>query len=85
MNFVFSKHALEELERRQIPRTTIERVLELPEQKLPALDKIVCYQSRVNFSGKQYLLRVMVNETAEQSVVVTVYRTSKVRKYWKEP
>jgi hypothetical protein len=27
LSFKFSKHALEELERRQIPRTTIERVL----------------------------------------------------------
>ena len=85
LNFKFSKHALEELERRQIPRTTIERVLESPEQKLPVLEKIICYQSRVNFGGKQYLLRVMVYEAAEQSVVVTVYRTSKIRKYWKEP
>jgi len=57
LNFKFSKHALEELERRQIPRTTIERVLESPEQKLPVLEKIICYQSRVNFGGKQYLLR----------------------------
>lgn len=85
MNFEFSKHALEELERRQIPRTTIERVLESPEQKLRVLENITCYQSRVNFGGKQYLLRVMVNDAAEPSVVVTVYRTSKIRKYWKEP
>ena len=85
LNFRFSKHALEVLETRQITRTTIERVLESPEQKLLVLEKIICYQSRVNFGGKQYLLRVMVNEAAEQSVVVTVYRTSKIRKYWKEP
>jgi hypothetical protein len=85
LNFELSKHALEELERRQIPRTTIERVLESPEQKLRVLEKITCYQSRVNFAGKQYLLRVMVNDAAEPSVVVTVYRTSKIRKYWKEP
>jgi hypothetical protein len=85
LNFEFSKHALEELERRQIPRTTIERVLESPEQKLRVLENITCYQSRVNFGGKQYLLRVMVNDAAEPSVVVTVYRTSKIRKYWKEP
>jgi len=57
LNFKFSKHALEELERRQIPRTTIERVLESPDQKLPVLEEIICYQSRVNFGGKQYLLR----------------------------
>jgi hypothetical protein len=85
LNFKFSKHALEELERRQIPRATIERVLESPQQKLPVLKNIICYQSKVNFGGKQYLLRVMVNEAAEQSVVVTVYRTSKIRKYWKQP
>jgi Domain of unknown function (DUF4258) len=85
LNFEFSKHALEELERRQIPRTTVERVLESPEQKLRVLEKITCYQSRVNFGEKQYLLRVMVHDAAEPSVVVTVYRTSKIRKYWKEP
>jgi hypothetical protein len=85
MSFHLSKHALEELERRQIPRHIVERVLESPEQQQHLLENITCYQSRVNISGKQYLMRVMVNEAVQPSVVVTVYRTSKIRKYWKEP
>jgi hypothetical protein len=39
-------------------------------------------QSRVEFSTKQYLLRVMVNESIQPPVVVTAYRTSKISKYW---
>jgi hypothetical protein len=33
--------------------------------------------------GKTYLLRVMVNETVDPAVVVTAYRTSKIKKYWR--
>ncbi len=34
--------------------------------------------------GKSYLVRVIVNNTIEPAVVVTVYRTSKINKYWRE-
>lgn len=37
----------------------------------------------VEISQKPYLVRVMVNETAKPPKVVTVYRTSKINKYWK--
>jgi len=57
LRFRFSKHVLEELERRQIPRTLVEGVLESPEQKNHLLENMTCYQSRVEFSAKQYLLR----------------------------
>jgi len=49
------------------------------------LENIICYQSRFDVDGKQYLVRAMVNDAVEPSVVVTVYRTSKIKKYWKEP
>jgi hypothetical protein len=35
--------------------------------------------------GKDYLLRAMVNEATDPPVVVTVYRTSKIDKYWSKP
>ena len=73
-----------ELEARQIPRILVETVLESPEQKNAVLENISCYQSRVEISGKHYLLRVLVNETVQPPVVVTAYRTSKIRKYWRE-
>jgi hypothetical protein len=84
MSFQFSKHAWEELEKRQIPRSIVEVVLGSPEQRLPVLENITCYQSRLDIGGKQYLVRVMANETVQPPVVVTVHRPSKIRKYWQE-
>ena len=44
---------------------------------------VVCYQSQVEINSRLYLVRVMVNETVTPAKVVTVYRTSKITKYWK--
>ncbi len=85
MTFQFSKHVLVELEKRKIPQQLVESVLYTPEQKVPEVDNITCYQSRAEISGRTYLLRVMVNETTTPAVVVTVYRTSKITKYWRKP
>ncbi len=85
MRFHFSKHVNEELERRKIPRALMDQVLQAPEQKVPDVDDITCYQSRVEIGGKLNLLRVMVNETVNPPVVVTVYRTNKISRYWRKP
>lgn len=85
MRFHFSRHVLEELDERKIPRSLIEPVLQAPEQKVPEVENIICYQSRVDIDGKPYLLRVMVNETVNPPTVVTAYRTSKIGKYWRKP
>ena len=83
MSFHYSKHVVEELEKRRLSQSLLEEVLQAPEQKVPALDNITCYQSRVEMGGKRYLLRVMVNDTGNPPVVVTVYRTNKITKYWR--
>jgi hypothetical protein len=85
MKFQFSKHVIDELGKRKIRQQLVEQTLDAPEQKVPEVDDITCYQSRVEINGKTYLLRVMVNETVNPSVVVTVYRTSKISKYWRKP
>jgi hypothetical protein len=85
LKFHFSKHVPEELEKRKLSRSLLEQVLRGPEQKVPEVDDITCYQSRVEISEKTYLLRVMVNEPMNPAVVVTVYRTSKIGKYWRTP
>jgi len=85
MRFHFSKHVNEELERRKIPRALIDQVLQAPEQKVPEVDDITCYQSKVEIGGKLNLLRVMVNETVNPPLVVTVYRTNKISRYWRKP
>ena len=83
MKFHYSKHVHEELEKRTLPLSLLEGVWGAPEQKVPEVDEITCYQSRVEIGGKRYLLRVMVNDTVNPPVVVTVYRTGKITKYWR--
>ena len=86
MKFRLSRHALEELERRGIPRDLLEETLENPQQVLPERDGMKVYQSQVRFAGsKLFLLRAIVNDAVEPAVVVTVYRTSKIEKYWRSP
>jgi len=42
------------------------------------------YQSQLDFGGgRVFLLRVIVDDTIDPAVVVTVYRTKKIAKYWK--
>lgn len=60
----------------------VEAVLVCPDQKVPEHGN-VCYQSKVEINQQPYLVRVMVNETVTPPKVVTVYRTSKINKYWK--
>ena len=84
MDFVISKHAQEELVRRSIPQAVLDAGLAAPEQKVPDHGTVVCYQSRVSINQKPYLLRVMVEEGKQPPVVVTVYRTSKISKYWSQ-
>jgi hypothetical protein len=79
-----SAHALAELGRRGISLDLLDPVLSAPEQKVPEVSGVVCYQSKVTMDGKVYLLRAMVNETTNPPVVVTVYRTSKIEKYWSQ-
>jgi hypothetical protein len=81
MKLELSKHVQQEMERRGIPLAVLESVLNSPAQKMPEHGDVVCYQSKVEINRKPYLVRVMVNEKTAK--VVTVYRTSKINKYWK--
>ena len=72
----------QELARRDIALAEVEAVLAAPGQIVPEHGGIVCYQSQTTCDRKPCLLRVMVNEAGESRVVVTIYRTSKISKYW---
>lgn len=82
MSFKISNHAREEITRRSIDLAEVESVLAAPAQIVQEHAGIVCYQSPVIQNGKRYLLRVMVNDSVDPKVVVTIYKTSKLNKYW---
>ncbi|NJN75935.1 MAG: DUF4258 domain-containing protein [Synechococcaceae cyanobacterium RL_1_2] len=83
MEHRFSSHALEEIKKRQIPIELVEKILQNPQQILEQDEQIQIYQSKFTFNtNKTYLLRIFINIQVEPKVIVTVYRTSKISKYW---
>jgi hypothetical protein len=83
MNFNLSFHAQKEMLRRDISLEQVEDILNSPQQVLIQEDGIKIYQLQVDFpSGKRYLIRIFLNTTVDPAIVVTLYRTSKIKKYW---
>lgn len=71
--------------RRGLDREVVERVATAPEQVVEERGGRRCYQSRVAFADGRFLVRVVVAERRDSVLVVTVYRTSNITKYWKQP
>ena len=83
MRYKISRHAQEEMKRRGISLASLESVLNNPQQVIPEKVGRKAYQSQVDFgSGKIFLLRAIVADNLDPAVVVTVYRTSKIKKCW---
>ncbi len=84
MNFRVSNHAREEMERRGIPQVLLDAVLNTPQQVVSEREGKKAYQSQVDFGqGKVFLLRAIVADGVDPAVVITVYRTSRIEKYWR--
>ena len=83
MDFEITEHARDELARRSIPSELLSEVLLSPQQVVPTYGDRVVYQSQVYFGeGRTYLLRAVVEDNVHPAKVVTVYKTSKISKYW---
>ncbi|WP_016879572.1 DUF4258 domain-containing protein [Chlorogloeopsis fritschii PCC 9212] len=86
MRYRISRHVQEEMERRRISLSLVESVLDNPQQIIQEKEGRKAYQSQVDFGdGKIFLLRVLVADDVDPKVVITVYRTSKIEKYWRQP
>jgi hypothetical protein len=84
--FVITGHTALEMARRHIDEVAVRSVLAAHQQRLPVRPGRDVLQSRVQVgkTPKEYLLRVFVDVDRSPAEVVTVYRTSKVTKYWQE-
>lgn len=84
-NYRVTDHARQELVRRQISEADVAKVLATPEQTHIIREGREVYQSRVESGSPPitYLLRVFVDVDRTPAEVVTVYRTSKIAKYWR--
>ena len=85
VNYIVSKHAQKEMNRREIILETVSRIMENPDQIVEEYGGKKAYQSIIDYGfDSKYLVRVIVNDSVIPMVVVTVYRTSKINKYWRE-
>lgn len=83
MKFNLSQHAQEEIQKRRIPIHILELILEYPEQILEE-DGLKVYQGIFKANNdKNYLLRAYINDLVQPNIIVTVYVTSKIKKYWR--
>ncbi|MCA2640319.1 DUF4258 domain-containing protein [Microcystis sp. M087S2] len=81
MNFILSPHAEEKIIQRQISLKILQDILNNPEQILEE-DVLKVYQGTfVAINNKTYLLRIYINDLVEPQKIVTLYVTSKLRKY----
>jgi hypothetical protein len=85
MEYVLTTHAREEMVRRQIDPAWVEQVMKKPEQRLPGTGNRAILQTRIKTEGKIFLVRCIVEDLRNPPVVVTVYRTTKIAKYWRQP
>jgi len=78
-------HARAEMCRRQISEEEVAGVLTAPEQRETVREGREVLQShgKPGDPAKPCLLRVFVDTDRSPAVVVTVYRTSKIAKYWR--
>ncbi|MDD5094973.1 MAG: hypothetical protein PHV74_11430 [Dehalococcoidia bacterium] len=83
VEYEITDHAVFEIQRRGIPLDMVRAIVHKPEQRLMVREGREVFQSRVQMSGKRYLIRVFVDTDRAPAEVVTVYRTSKIDKYWR--
>ena len=83
--YILTDHALMQMQRRDITEEDVKNVTASPEQKVDVRKGRCIYQSKLSFGepARIYLVRVFVDEDREPKEVVTVYRTSKIEKYWR--
>ena len=79
---ILSKHAVEQMQARNISIELVNGVLSNPQQIIVESEKKI-FQSIVNFEGEgEFLVRIFVNFIKDPHIVITVYRTSKLEKYY---
>ena len=84
IEYKFIEHAKYKLNFREITMDQIMACLKNPEQVVPAKYGRFAYQSKLPLNGKMHIIRIIVEKKRDCLKVITIYKTSKIKKYWKE-
>lgn len=82
MIYRISRHARGRMRLRGVSEADVDAVMNAPEQIVPEDDGRSAYQSKLTSGGRTILLRAIVADDVSPAVVVTVYATTQVDKYW---
>ena len=84
-NAVLTEHARNEIARRELSEQLVHEVLATPGQCFEVRPGRLVYQSIVDMpdGGVRSLVRVFVDVDREPPEIVTVYRTSRIDRYWR--
>ena len=83
LEYVITEHAAFEMKRRGIDEAMLRSVLVAPGQRDSVRPGRDVLQTRVTIEGKEFVLRVFMDIDRTPANVVTVYRTTKISKYWR--
>ena len=72
------------MRRREIGIDVVRSILSNPEQVLEVRPGRVVLQSRVNIDTRRQIVPIFVDIDESPARVVTVYRTSKIDRYWSQ-
>ena len=82
----FTIHAEIQIAVRRIPYDIVRRTIEIPQQRIPSILGRYVYQSRYfdTLHQQEMLMRVVIEPQDEDMVVISVYNTSRIMRYWLE-
>lgn len=84
MEIIIAEHAKFEAKRRHIDLELILSTARNPQQEIPGKkNRIICqskYYDKIN--EREMLLRVIAEQTPDALKIISVYRTTKLQKYW---
>ncbi|MDN5344618.1 MAG: hypothetical protein PWQ18_729 [Clostridia bacterium] len=81
MKLRFTNHAEKQLIERKLDKELVGETICNPERIITQGQDVSIYQKVFKEKGKEYLLRVAVKLSGDNHVVLTAYRTSKIKKY----
>jgi len=84
LEYVITQHAAFEMKRRGIDEAMLRSVLAAPGQRHSVRSGRDVLQSQVTIEDKEYVVRVFADIDRTPANVVTVYRSTKIRKYWRD-
>jgi hypothetical protein len=84
MKIIFTEHARFEMERRRITEDDLKDLINQPQQKISTEKNRMILKKKYfdNIIKKEMLLRIIGKQEHGKFVVITAYKTSRIKKYW---